>query len=87
KSDTPRDRGELLAWTAMQMVWEDEAEQQRITQITKPDEVLEFIRTQIGERSSASMLGGMFGGMVWGMVASVALYRLYFRMQPAGALQ
>jgi hypothetical protein len=29
--------------------------------------------------SAAPMLAGMAGGMVWGMVASVALYRLYFR--------
>ena len=50
KSDTPRDRGELLAWTAMQMVWEQEAEKQWITQITRPDEVLKFIQTQIGLR-------------------------------------
>ena len=30
--------------------------------------------------------GGMFAGMVWGMVASVALYRLYFRVRPDDAL-
>lgn len=29
----------------------------------------------------AVMLGGMFAGMVWGMVASVAAYRLYFRLR------
>jgi len=33
-----------------------------------------------GGRSPAAMLGGMFGGMVWGMVASVAAYRLWFRV-------
>ncbi|HEX4596148.1 MAG TPA: hypothetical protein VH278_00020, partial [Burkholderiaceae bacterium] len=33
-----------------------------------------------GGRSPAAMLGGMFGGMVWGMVASVAVYRQWFRM-------
>jgi hypothetical protein len=38
----------------------------------------EYLVSQWGERSPASMLGGMFAGMVWGMVASVALYRLYF---------
>jgi hypothetical protein len=42
--------------------------------------VTEYLVSQVGERSAASMLGGVFGGMVWGMVASVALYRLYFRM-------
>ena len=40
----------------------------------------EYLVAQFGERSAASMLGGMFAGMVWGMVASVALYRLYFRI-------
>lgn len=38
----------------------------------------EYLVSQLGGRSAASMLGGMFAGMVWGMVASVALYRLYF---------
>lgn len=33
-----------------------------------------------GGRSAAAMLGGMFAGMVWGMVASVAVYRLWFRL-------
>jgi hypothetical protein len=33
-----------------------------------------------GGRSPAAMLGGMFGGMVWGMVASVSVYRQWFRM-------
>lgn len=41
--------------------------------------VFEYVIAVIGQRSAASMLGGMFAGMVWGMVASVALYRLYFR--------
>jgi len=42
----------------------------------------EYLASQSGARSPASMLGGMFSGMVWGMVASVALYRLYFRVRP-----
>ena len=46
----------------------------------------EYLASQSGARSPASMLGGMFGGMVWGMVASVALYRLYFRVRPMIAL-
>jgi hypothetical protein len=46
--------------------------------------VFEYLIAQAGQRSAASMLGGMFAGMVWGMVASVALYRLYFRVS-AGA--
>ena len=32
-----------------------------------------------GPGGEAAMLSGMACGMVWGMVASVALYRLYFR--------
>jgi len=46
----------------------------------------EFLASQSGARSPASMLGSMFSGMVWGMVASVALYRLYFRVHPMIAL-
>jgi hypothetical protein len=46
----------------------------------------EYLASQSGARSPASMLGGMFSGMVWGMVASVALYRLYFRVRPMIAL-
>jgi hypothetical protein len=42
----------------------------------------EYFATRTGARSPAAMLGGMFGGTVWGMVASVALYRLYFRVRP-----
>ena len=44
--------------------------------------LFEYLASQSGGRSPASMLGGMFSGMVWGMVASVALYRLYFRVRP-----
>lgn len=46
----------------------------------------EFLASQSGARSPASMLGSMFSGMVWGMVTSVALYRLYFRVRPMIAL-
>jgi hypothetical protein len=48
--------------------------------------LFEYLALQSGARSPASMLGGMFSGMVWGMVASVALYRLYFRVRPMIAL-
>ena len=48
--------------------------------------VFETLASQSGARSPSSMLGGMFSGMVWGMVASVALYRLYFRLRPMTAL-
>jgi hypothetical protein len=43
--------------------------------------LFEYLIALIGQRSAVSMLGGMFAGMVWGMVASVALYRLYFRVE------
>jgi hypothetical protein len=46
----------------------------------------EVLASRSGAPSPASMLGGMFSGMVWGMVASVALYRLYFRVRPMIAL-
>jgi hypothetical protein len=42
--------------------------------------LFEYLASQSGARSPASMFGGMFAGMVWGMVASVALYRLCFRI-------
>lgn len=41
-------RGIRVAWTAMQLQWEKEAERQRITQITRPEKVLEFIDLQPG---------------------------------------
>lgn len=41
-------RGVRLAWTAMQMQWEKEAEINAITQITRPEGVLEFIDSQPG---------------------------------------
>ncbi len=37
------ERGVRLAWTAMQMKWEKEAEREKISQITKPEVVLQFI--------------------------------------------
>jgi hypothetical protein len=43
-----KERGEWLAWTAMQMRWEEEADKKRITQITKPKEVLKFINSMPG---------------------------------------
>jgi hypothetical protein len=41
-------RGQLLAWHALQMSWQDEVEFRPITQITKPEIVLEFIQSQPG---------------------------------------
>ena len=41
-------RGEELAWIVMQHLWQNEAEDRPITQMTPPDEVLRFICHQAG---------------------------------------
>ena len=41
-------RGVRLAWTALQLRWEEEAERQKITQITHPDAVHSFINQMPG---------------------------------------
>jgi hypothetical protein len=41
-------RGELLAWHALQKNWQEEVEFRPITQITRPEIVLEFIDSQPG---------------------------------------
>ena len=41
-------RGVRLAWTALQLDWEKEAEAQKITQISEPAKVLRFIATMPG---------------------------------------
>jgi hypothetical protein len=51
--DTPAERGERLAWTALQLRWEREAEAERITQITRPEEVLRFIASVPGLREKS----------------------------------
>lgn len=43
-----QERGERLAWTALQMAWEEAAERESISQMTPPEEVLAFIRSQAG---------------------------------------
>lgn len=43
-----KERGEWLAWTAMQMKWTEEAERQKICQMTHPQKVLDFINSQKG---------------------------------------
>ena len=48
KGNSPEERGFKLAWTAMQMNWTEEAYKQQITQITRPDKVLKFIKDQPG---------------------------------------
>lgn len=44
----PEERAERLAWAAMQKNWQDEAERLRITQISSPEEVLDFIESMPG---------------------------------------
>lgn len=44
RSDLPSMRGERLAWAAMQMRWQEDAEATGITQQSHPDEVLAFLR-------------------------------------------
>ena len=41
-------RGQLLAWQALQKNWQEEAECRPITQLTRPEVVLEFIDSQPG---------------------------------------
>ena len=41
-------RGEQIGWAAMQMHWQDAAEEQRIIQTTQPDVALAFINAQPG---------------------------------------
>ena len=45
-------RGIHLAWTALQLKWTKEAEEQRITQITRPERVHSFINGQPGLREA-----------------------------------
>ncbi|MCR4426618.1 MAG: hypothetical protein NUW23_10615, partial [Firmicutes bacterium] len=48
KKGGPQQWGERLAWTALQMNWSDAAEKYRITPLTRPDEVHDFIHSQPG---------------------------------------
>ena len=48
KGERPLEKGQRLAWAAMQMLWEKEAETRRISQITHPKIVLEFIASVPG---------------------------------------
>ena len=49
-------RGENLAWIVMQHLWQEEAQTQRITQMTPPEEVVQFILTQPGLREASEYL-------------------------------
>jgi TIR domain len=44
----PESLGLRLAWTALQRQWSESANEQRITQVTRPDRVLSFIASQVG---------------------------------------
>jgi hypothetical protein len=46
--DSPQGKGEALAWTAMQMGWTKAARDRRISQVTAPTEVLQFVKVQPG---------------------------------------
>lgn len=48
KSKKPSGKGKRLAKSAMQMLWENKANLLKITQITHPDDVLEFINSTSG---------------------------------------
>jgi hypothetical protein len=45
---TPADRGMLLAWTAMQMAWVEDALDRAMTPLTHPEEVLRFVNSHPG---------------------------------------
>lgn len=48
KKEGPPNRGERLAWTAMQMLWQSTADKLEISQITPPSRVLDFIGNMPG---------------------------------------
>ena len=45
---SPSERGERLAWAALQMLWQDGVQDAELSQISHPTQVLEFIRSQPG---------------------------------------
>lgn len=52
KSWKPKDRGEHIGLHALQMLWQQEAEENHISQLSHPNEVLEFIETQPGLKNA-----------------------------------
>lgn len=48
KSWAPEDRGRYIGLSALQMVWQQEADANRITQLSHPTDVLRFIESQPG---------------------------------------
>lgn len=55
KEGGPKQWGERLAWTALQMGWSDEAERLRISPLTRPQEVHSFINHQPGLLETCEM--------------------------------
>jgi hypothetical protein len=51
----PKQWGERLAWTALQIQWSDAAENERISPLTPPDDVHEFIGRQPGLYETCEM--------------------------------
>lgn len=49
-------RGENLAWIVMQHLWQEEAQTRSITQMTPPEEVVQFILTQPGLREASESM-------------------------------
>jgi len=48
KGDAPKARGEYIARHAMRKMWQEEADERWLSQLTPPSEVLNFIETQAG---------------------------------------
>jgi len=53
EGDSAEDKGQRIAWAAMQHSWQEAAARQRITQCTHPSRVLEFIQSQPGLEATA----------------------------------
>jgi len=54
RGNTPAEFGRRLAWTAMQSGWVKDAEAQRMTLITNPEKLLEFIYSHVGMTETCS---------------------------------
>ena len=50
EGQSPMERGEALAWVALQEMWQDAAEKDKISQVSYPKTVVEFICDQPGLR-------------------------------------
>jgi hypothetical protein len=59
KEGGPENWGERLAWTAMQLAWTKDADILRITPLTPPREVLEFVESQPGLAEACEFFPGL----------------------------